>query len=319
MAGYHEGELAVQARVGVECAASRLESMLVGNFIAEPMSAFLAQRNVAFLATTDRQGRFWCSPLFAPRGFLVAQGRMLRVNALPVGDDPLREVLAGERVGLITIEFALRRRFRVNGRVSLVDDAGFSIAIEEAYGNCPQYIQQRVLEVEPDLTVARIFSRGFRTRLDGADREIITLADTFFLGTIHPERGADCSHRGGAPGFVRVEGDSLWWPDYSGNNMFNSLGNLETDPRASMVFVDFEGRTSLHLSGNAHASYGKSGPGDDDRTGRRVTFIPEAVVSVHHPEIRASGPVPYGRNPALADATAVRESPAKTGGSRVRG
>ena len=57
--------------------------------------------------------------------------------------------------------------------------------------------------------------------------------ETFFLGTTHPDRGVDTSHRGGPAGFVRVEDGALWWPDYPGNNMFNSFGNLAVDDTAA--------------------------------------------------------------------------------------
>ena len=77
--------------------------------------------------------------------------------------------------------------------------------------------------------------------------QLIANADTFFLGTIHPSRGADASHRGGPPGFVRVDGNRLWWPDYPGNNMFNSFGNLAVDPSAALLFIDFDTGTALQF------------------------------------------------------------------------
>jgi len=56
---------------------------------------------------------------------------------------------------------------------------------------------------------------------------------------MHPGRGADTSHLGGEPGFVRVHRGALWWPDYPGNNMFNSLGNIVENPAAALLFFDF--------------------------------------------------------------------------------
>jgi hypothetical protein len=118
------------------------------------------------------------------------------------------------------------------------------------------------------------------TGLTAEDRALIRAADTFFLGTTHPERGNDASHRGGTPGFIRVEDEALWWPDYPGNNMFNSFGNLAVDPAAALLFADFGTGRTLHLSGTAAVDW--TGPGiagDDGGTGRRVRFTPQRVVS----------------------------------------
>ena len=62
--------------------------------------------------------------------------------------------------------------------------------------------------------------------------------------------GADISHRGGRPGFVRVDGDVLTIPDFRGNRYFNTLGNLIAEPRASLLFVDFETGDLLQLQGS---------------------------------------------------------------------
>jgi len=125
------------------------------------------------------------------------------------------------------------------------------VEAREAYTNCPKYIQARAPEAvagtaAPEPAAERSPSLGTE------QREFVARADTFFIATTHPERGADASHRGGAPGFVRVEGGRrLVWPDYSGNAMFNTLGNLAVDPRAGLLFVDFEKGNTLQVSGSA--------------------------------------------------------------------
>lgn len=135
-------------------------------------------------------------------------------------------------------------------------------------------------------------------------RAIVESADTFFLGTAHPTRAADTSHKGGRPGFVRVDADgTLWWPDYSGNNMFNSLGNLAENPEASALFLDYEHGVALHLTGTAALEWTEPDiGGDDDGTGRRIRFrIGQAVLAPSH--LRTYGdPVPSPANPALRDA-----------------
>ncbi len=109
---------------------------------------------------------------------------------------------------------------------------------------------------------------------------MIETADTFFLGTTHATAGNDASHRGGAPGFVRVADEGqLWWPDYPGNNMFNSFGNLAADPTAALLFLDFRAGVILQLSGTATVCWDDvSAGGDDAPTGRRVEFVARRVV-----------------------------------------
>ena len=107
---------------------------------------------------------------------------------------------------MVVVEFATRRRVRVNGTLIQAGGGRLVIEVEQAYGNCPQYIQQRVL-VPEYLDQAGTGDVRHNSALSSEDIELIRGADTFFLGTTHPERGSDASHRGGPPGFVRVDGD----------------------------------------------------------------------------------------------------------------
>ncbi|MEU1618367.1 pyridoxamine 5'-phosphate oxidase family protein [Streptomyces sp. NPDC005722] len=302
--GFHEGELAVQRRAGVALEAARLRGMLDPPRLGGGVALFLADRDLAVLGAHDEQGRLWASPLTGAPGFLTTRGDTVRVAARPGAGDPLAGLPAGGAAALIVIDFASRRRLRLNGTLAAAGDAGFELAVDQAYGNCPQYIQQRVLGPVPaggpgggDAPAG-----GARAadRLDAAQAALVARADTFFLGTAHPVRGADVSHRGGPPGFVRVTEDGgLWWPDYPGNNMFNSLGNLAADPAAALLFVDFPTGTTLQLSGTAEVDWTAPGtPGDDGGTGRRVRFTPRHVADGRVP-VRAEDVLPYRRNPPL--------------------
>ena len=149
---------------------------------------------------------------------------------------------------------------RFNGRGVLVD-GGLFVTIAQAYGNCPKYIQLRREEPDrPDFAkgpavTARALSFRQSARIEGSD--------TFFIASLHPTAGADASHRGGLPGFVRVETNHrLSFPDYQGNAMFNTLGNLLVNPKAGLLFADFTTGDVLQLTGRARFD-----PGD-----RRVTF-----------------------------------------------
>jgi uncharacterized protein len=156
-----------------------------------------------------------------------------------------------------------------------------TVRVDQSFGNCPQYIHRRAVDthafaIAPSVRVRRA------TSLDVTDRAMITASDTFFLATTHPARGSDASHRGGPSGFVRVDSPrGLWWPDYPGNNMFNSFGNLAVDDAAALLFVDFVTGATLHVSGTARVQWTEPGAtGDDGGVGRRVTFSVDAVVAI---------------------------------------
>jgi hypothetical protein len=267
-----------------------------------PVAGFLADRSFAVLTARDRGGRLWASPLIGAPGFLeVTTATELLIHARPLPGDPLHDAPADQDIGLVVMEFAVGRRVRLNGRLVHADGSGLRIEVREAYGNCPQYIQRRLLEAgatEP---------RGAGEVRNGAalapeDVELIRAADTFFLGTTHPERGSDASHRGGPSGFVRVAGNELWWPDYKGNNMFNSLGNLAVDPEAALLFLDFDSGRTLHLSGSAELQWSQPGEaGDDGQTGRRARFGVERVVAGQLLPAHQVAHEPYARNPQLTD------------------
>ena len=283
--GFHEGELLVQRRAGVGAEAHRLERMLDLPDLTGGAERFLADRTFAVLTGRGPDGRLWTSPLRGPAGFLRASARTLRIAALPSPSDPLHGIVVGEQIGLVAIEFSARRRVRVNGRLSSVGPDWMEIDVDQAFGNCPQYISRRsFVPAEPSAPQPGAAERS--TTLSDEDRALIETVDTFFLGTSHPDRGADASHRGGPTGFVTTDHDQLWWPDLPGNNMFNSLGNLAVDPAASLLFVDWADGTVLELSGTAEVEW-YAADRSDDETGRRVRFTTESVVRRRDPALRA--------------------------------
>jgi hypothetical protein len=187
----------------------------------------------------------------------------------------------GSLVGALLVDFARRRRLRVNGVVAAFEEGAVTISVDQAYGNCPRYIHPRELG-DGD----RRSDRGTRTQRHSAglaaeDIAQVRGADTMILGTAHPSHGVDTSHRGGAPGFVRVEDDgSLWWPDLPGNNLFNSLGNIAADPEASLLFLDALTGRALQVTGRAALEWvPPDSEGDDGGTGRRVHLWPTHVAA----------------------------------------
>jgi len=302
-AGFHAGERAVQQRAGVRPEAGRLSRMLAAAELSGGIAGFLAGRTFLVITGRDRSGLLWTSPLLGPPGFLDVRSAVeLAVHAAIPAADPLHMIAAGQKVGMTAVEFATRRRVRINGILTAAASNLLTVEVEQAYGNCPQYIQQRLLQPSPD-TGHDLAGVRHATTLAEGDAQLIRTADTFFLGTVNPERGADASHRGGPAGFVRLDGTTcLWWPDYQGNNLFNSLGNLAVDPEAALLFFSFRDGRALQLSGTASVEWDHAGePGDDAGTGRRVTFAINHLISGRHLGAREITHSPYPRNPALTD------------------
>jgi predicted pyridoxine 5'-phosphate oxidase superfamily flavin-nucleotide-binding protein len=280
--GFHPGELAVQERAGLRREASRLEGMLDPARISDGAAGFLAAQPFAVLVAADAEDRLWASPLAGPAGFLSGQGETLQVDTRPDAADPLGDLTPDQPAAVLAIDLTRRRRFRVNGRLSAVTGDGLTIRAEEAYGNCPSYIEPRRvagLRWEVAGSTPALDADG---ALTPEAARIVGRADALFLGTRHPERGADASHKGGEPGFVRIDADGLHWPDYPGNNMFNSAGNLSVDPTAAVLVLDFASGTAVQLTGTAEFDW--SAPGDGDTTtGRWTRFHPIAGI------VRATG------------------------------
>jgi predicted pyridoxine 5'-phosphate oxidase superfamily flavin-nucleotide-binding protein len=322
--GFHEGELAMQRRAGVTAEAARLAGMLAEPDLDGGGQRFLAARSFAVITGADSAGRLWTAPLIGQPGFLEGRGRTLDIRSSPRAGDPLYGLAPGQPVGMLAIEFATRRRMRINGTLVASVPGRMTVAVDQAFGNCPQYIQQRLITPTGPVPAGPVppgpapsmpappgpvpasqpgvqVDQPDGARLTPDQLRIIRGADTFFLGSAHPERGRDTSHRGGPPGFVRAHGSTLWWPDYPGNNMFNSLGNLAVDPAASLLFIDFSTGHTVHLAGTAAAEWAEPGtPGDDGWTGRRVQFTVDAVRQpLEALAMRASAVVPYPRNPRI--------------------
>jgi predicted pyridoxine 5'-phosphate oxidase superfamily flavin-nucleotide-binding protein len=276
MATYHEGELEVQRRAGVALNAERIARSIHAT-IPPLARQFALERPFAVLGASDAHGRVWARLLRGAPGFLTVPAEdRLYIAARLDDDDPLAEALAGEvDVGLLLIDPATRRRMRVNGRARPDGASGLEVTTREVYGNCPKYIRLR--EVALPRAVTSPVRLG--SSLDAGQIRRLADADTLFLASRHPVAGADVSHRGGARGFVHVTApDRLVIPDYSGNMMFNTLGNLAADPRAGLLLVDFERGGTLQLSGRARIEWDRSAVAAYEGAERLVELTVEAVV-----------------------------------------
>lgn len=253
---FHDGERAVQTRAGVEARMAVLGPLVIRDVMPEQHRAFFAQLPLVLVGAVDAQGQPWASVLTGTPGFVVSPDPCtLRVRGAPITGDPLAQTLVkGAAVGLLGIEPHTRRRNRMNGVLQDVSDQGFCVAVRQSFGNCPKYIQAReaTLQAVAPGPVEVVDAPS----LDAAARRMVAAADTLFIATSsghvrggESSQGADVSHRGGKPGFLRVDGDdTLTMPDFAGNSFFNTLGNITVNPRAGLLFIDFNTGDLLYVA-----------------------------------------------------------------------
>lgn len=255
---FHEGERAVQARVGVDQRMAEIGPHVIRDFMPDQHRAFFEQLPFVIAGTVDADGQPWASVLAGPPGFLHSpHPQQLDVGARRLPGDPLETTLAdGAAIGLLGLEPHTRRRNRMNGIVRRVQASGFSVELSQSFGNCPKYIQAREPVYLKDRAGAAPAVHE-SPQLDDAARRMIRSADTFFIATAYAgdkaqagrAGGVDVSHRGGKPGFARVATDGmLTVPDFLGNHFFNTLGNIAVNPRAGLLFIDFDTGDLLYLA-----------------------------------------------------------------------
>lgn len=255
MASFHADEIRAQERAGHILG----ETPAIRPFMPEQHRTFFAGLRYLFVGAVDAAGAPVATVLTGQPGFVHSPDvtHLTIAAALDAADPALHALVPGTEAGLLGLDFTTRRRNRANGRVVRRDGDGLTLAIAQSFGNCPQYIQRRVAEPVPRSPepIEPLAS------LDAEAAALIRGADTLFVASRARDGlaagGADISHRGGRPGFVRVAGDVLTVPDFSGNRYYNTLGNLIGEPRAALLFLDFErgdllvlqGRTAIDWSG----------------------------------------------------------------------
>jgi len=251
---WHEGELTLQRAVGaVDMMVGVGQRQLARSWMPDQHREFYAQLPFVVLGTVDRQGDVWATIRTGQPGFMRSPTpERLHISLPPQPDDPAQDGMKpGDAIGMLGIELHTRRRNRMNGNVLRQSDEGIEIAVTKAYGNCPRYINLRQYAFV-DETAGAVLEL---TSADPQVRRMVTAADSFYVATYvvrDSQNQVDASHRGGKPGFVRMEEDgTLTIPDFSGNLFFNTLGNILLNPRAGLVFIDFQSGDLLQMSGSA--------------------------------------------------------------------
>ncbi len=292
---FHADELAAQQRAGVSSQADSVGRRGIRRYMPDHHRQFFAEQPFMLFGGVDAQGQPWATVRAGAPGFVSSpDARTLRIEGGALPGDPLAgQWQTGAMIGGLGLQPQTRRRNRINGVVTSVDGETVTLEVSQSFGNCAKYIQSRTPSrveqgVDESSTPLEIAAQ-----LSDADRTLLAGADTFFIASANLSeeaglaRGVDVSHRGGAPGFVRVDDAlTLTTPDYSGNRLLNTIGNLLHDPRAGLLFIDFANGDLVYVAARAEIVW--------DGTELAAFEGAQRLVRFHVREVRRSrGALPF--------------------------
>ncbi len=283
---FHAGEQAIQVRAGARERMAQIGPKVIRRFMPDQHRDFFAMLPWMLVGYADETGQPWAAALTGAPGVVVSPDpERLVFSGLPAAADGLADHLGlGTRLGLLGLQPHTRRRNRMNGHVTDLSGGGFTVEVEQSFGNCPQYIQARSVADEAAAWTGLAPRRVAEARaLSSDDLGLIAAADTFFVatraeagvGAADRRGGLDVSHRGGMPGFLSAsDGRTLYWPDYRGNFFFNTLGNILVDPRCALLVPDFRTGTALQIAGRGQVLFPDNLPAGIERLVRfEVTMV----------------------------------------------
>ncbi len=251
---FHSGEIVVQKRVGEDMIAQS-NGQLLRDEIPGGALKFIDNQPMVIVSSMDKDENIWASIFLGKAGFVKAPDEknvVVSVPSLISGNSDIfwENIISHSKVGMLFIELSRRRRLRVNGTVQRDNDT-LHLHVDQAYPNCPKYIQRREMDVSLNTKIDNNLKKT-GAALNAGLKELITNSDMFFVGSANGDNDMDVSHRGGNPGFVQIIDDTtLKIPDYQGNSMFNTLGNFTVNPNAGLLFLDFRSGKTLQLTGKA--------------------------------------------------------------------
>ena len=287
---FHSGELEIQKRTGEEKIAE-LNKNLVSPYIVKGAINFVEKQPMVIVGSRNRENELWASILIGDFGFIeVPKPSTVVFNTEKIvsttSDIFYRNILEDNQIGSLFIELSTRKRLRANGSCA-INGPKIEMSIEQAYPNCPKYIQRRAI-AEPEhfkKTQTEDVIEGIP--FDDEVLDFIKSADTFFVASAATDGKLDASHRGGNPGFLGIiKNNTIKIPDYPGNSLFNTWGNITQNPNVGLLFIDFEKRETLQLTGHASLLFDQHSEDDllkTKGTGRFWLF--ESLRSINHHQV----------------------------------
>lgn len=279
---FHEGEARLQKESGVDTALfDRLVEEPFQPALSDVEARFINQRTFSIAGAIDSDGRPWVSPLIGRAGelFVVQDATTVRIAPRLEANDPLyADIKATGELGVLYFDPSRRRRMKSVGRADVGSDGSIVYRMRRAFGLCSKYIFKRAHMLETTAAASRSTTSTPERRgvaLDDDDRAQLELADTVFLASHHVEHGTDPTHRGGPSGFVTVRDETtISMPDYVGNGMFQTLGNLLLDNRIGLLSIDFATGRSVQVTGRGAITVS---PTDDEYSVRTLAISVEEV------------------------------------------
>ncbi|MDP2596239.1 pyridoxamine 5'-phosphate oxidase family protein [Alteromonas stellipolaris] len=275
---FHTEEYRIQQRLGVAEGIGEQTKGFIRPFMPEQHRAFFCSSPFMVAGVVDSHGHPWAIPFWgehtnvddhhyieSPSPTQLSLALSGNVGWL-INDAAQLDVNTGSKIALLGLQLSTRRRNRLNGLILHNRGGVIRVQVEQSYGNCPQYIHPRDTlprDVAPALPASSITNSNVKAQyaqsngLTKKDALLVAQADTFYIASRHskftadPRHGLDVSHRGGKNGFIKVDGDTLLFPDFSGNKFFNTLGNIESDGRVGLCFVDDNNGDILLVNGKA--------------------------------------------------------------------
>ncbi|NIZ14018.1 pyridoxamine 5'-phosphate oxidase family protein [Phaeobacter sp. HF9A] len=277
---FHAGERAVQDRAGVPEDWRQRAARAIRPDMSAQHQAFFESLPLLFVGLRDGQGRPWATICPLPDGAQATRER-LSARSRPLLADRLDlDLRPGSKVAVLGLDFATRRRNRMNGVITETAAERMTIQVEQSYGNCPQYISPR--EMRPAAAPLPAPEGQPVAIQDAVARRILSTADTFFIAS-SATSGMDVSHRGGRAGLLRQREDGrLSFPDYPGNRYFNTLGNIEISGRAGLFIPEFASGEALLLTGRAVIDWSPARAARYEGAERMLDIHPEEVWHVRH-------------------------------------
>lgn len=255
---FHSGELEIQKRAGeAELAAGNKK--MVNPFIVKSAINFAEKQPMVIVGSRNSAKELWASILIGNFGFVkVPEPATIQLDTEKLASDPsdifFTNITQDNQIGSLFIELDTRKRLRVNGPC-YVAGSTITLRVTQAYPNCPKYIQRRVMDM-PEYFARTAAQSTEGPGLSEAAADLIRYADTFFVASAGQDGTLDASHRGGNPGFLEIIAETtIRIPDYPGASFFNTFGNVLQNPNVGLLFIDFEKRETLQLTGTASLQF----------------------------------------------------------------
>lgn len=253
---FHAGERQIQAEAGTDTDAYEVQAaQAMSPELVEHEVAFIEGRTFSVAASVDDMGAPWASPLLSiadQQLFDVVDETTIDIRpSLAVGDELATNVAATAALGVLFFDPSKRRRAKSLGSGRVLEDGTIRYELSRYFGLCPKYIAKR--SHQPGQVLTDDDNRVEQsTGLTASAIAQLRGSDTVFLASHHDGHGADATHRGGRPGFIRIrDAHTIEVPDYFGNMMFNTIGNLVLDQRLGLTDVDFVTGRTVQITGSA--------------------------------------------------------------------